>query len=186
MKPLPIPAHLREGAATCLRACDLPSNRPLVLIHPGSGSRHKCVRPAVLASVTQQLQNQGVFPLVLEGPADRQAVTELLSQMTIKAPVLGGLSLCVLAGVLSRMELFIGHDSGVTHLSALLGVPTVALFGPTNPERWAPRGSHVMIVHGDPCRCLSWDDVSHCAEKPCLKISPEAILAACRGQELPT
>jgi ADP-heptose:LPS heptosyltransferase len=185
MKPFAVPASLRERAAACLHACDLPSNRPLVLVHPGSGSRHKCVKPAVLASVVQQLQKQGVVPLVLEGPADQEPVGNLLSHLPIKPSVLRGLSLSVLAGVLSRVELFVGHDSGITHLSALLGIPTVALFGPTSPARWAPRGSHVVIVQGESCRCFSWDEVSHCVEKPCLQLSPEAILAACRVQELP-
>jgi len=184
IEPLSAPAHLRERGSTCLDACDLPSNRPLVLIHPGSGSKHKCVDPAVLASVTQQLQQQGIVPLILEGPADQQAVGKLLSQLSNKPTVLRGLSLSVLAGVLSCIELFLGHDSGVTHLSALLGVSTVALFGPTSPARWAPRGSNIVVVQGEPCRCLSWGEVSRCVEKPCLQLSPEAILAACRVQEL--
>lgn len=182
MRSFPLPAHLREEAAACLRKFDLPPDRPLVLIHPGSGSRHKWVKPEVLASVVQQLQKQGILPLILEGPADQEPVTQLLSHMPIKPFVLQGLPLCVLAGVLSRVELFVGHDSGVTHLSALLGIPTVALFGPTSPERWAPRGAQVVIVQGEPCRCLSWDAVSRCAVKPCLHISIEAILVACETQ----
>lgn len=185
MNPLSVPAHVREKASGCLREYHLPSDRPLVLIHPGSGSRHKCVRPEVLASVVQQLQTQGLVPLILEGPADQESVSHFLLQMPIQPPVLRGLSLGLVAGVLSRVELYVGHDSGITHLSALLGIPTVALFGPTNPERWAPRGSQVVIVQGAPCRCLSWNDVTHCAEKPCLQISAEAIVAACRVKEFP-
>ena len=184
IKPLSVPARIKNKASTAIDEYHLPLTRPLLLIHPGSGSRHKCVDPAVLASVIQLLQTQGVVPLILEGPADQQTVGELLSQLSNKPPVLRGLSLPLLAGVLSRMELFLGHDSGVTHLSALLGVPTVALFGSTSPARWAPRGPHVVVVQGEPCRCLSWGEVSRCAEKPCLQLSPEAILAACKVQEL--
>jgi len=186
IEPFSVPVHLRERGSTCLDACDLSSNRPLVLIHPGSGSKHKCVDPAMLASVLQLLQAQGIVPLILEGPADQESVARLLPHLSMKPTVLRGLSLCLLAGVFSRIELFIGHDSGVSHLSALLGTPTVALFGPTNPTRWAPRGPHVTIMQGEPCGCLSWDEVSRCAKKPCLRISPQAILGACKVQELST
>lgn len=184
IKPLSVPAHLKDRASTVLDEYHLSLVRPLVLIHPGSGSKHKCVDPAVLASVIQLLQIQGLVPLILEGPADQQAVGKLLSHLSNKPTVLRGLSLSVLAAVLSRMELFLGHDSGVTHLSALLGVPTVVLFGPTSPSRWAPRGPHVVVVQGEPCCCPSWEEVSRCAEKACLQLSPEAILAACKVQEL--
>ena len=91
-----------------------------------------------------------------------------------------GLSIRLLAGVLSQLDFFLGHDSGVTHLAALLGTPTVALFGPTEPARWAPRGRAVMVIREKPCRCASWDAVRNCIEKPCLELSPAAILAACR------
>jgi heptosyltransferase III len=178
MIPLPLPAHLREKGSACLRERDLPSDRPLVLIHPGSGSHHKCVRPETLAAVAQQLHTRGVLPLILEGPADQKPVANLLSQMPSKPFMLKDLSLCVLAGVLSQIDGFVGHDSGITHLSALVGTPTMALFGPTSPERWAPRGSRVVILQGEPCRCLSWEAVSHCHDKPCLRISCETILAA--------
>lgn len=184
MKLFSVPAHLRERGSTCLDASDLPSDRPLVLIHSGSGSKHKCIDPAVLASVVQRLQQQGVVPLILEGPVDQEPVARLLSHLSITPTVLRGLSLSLLAGVFSRVELFVGHDSGTTHLSALLGIPTVALFGPTNPARWAPRGPHVTIVQGEPCHCLSWDEMRRCVEKPCLRISPQAILDACKVQEL--
>jgi heptosyltransferase-3 len=184
IKPLYVPALIKDRASTAIDEYHLPLARPLVLIHPGSGSKHKCVDPAVLASVIQLLQTQGAVPLILEGPADQEAVGKLLSQLSNKPPVLRGLSLSHLAGVLSRIELFLGQDSGVTHLSALLGVPTVALFGPTSPARWAPRGPHVVVVQGEPCHCLSWNEVTRCAEKPCLQLSPQVILGACKVKEL--
>jgi ADP-heptose:LPS heptosyltransferase len=85
----------------------------------------------------------------------------------------------LLAGVLSRVDLFLGHDSGVAHLSALVGTPTVAMFGPTDPARWAPRGPAVTVIRKRPCDCASWDAVKNCGEKPCLELSAEAIVAAC-------
>lgn len=50
-----------------------------------------------------------------------------------------------LAHWLARAQLYIGNDSGITHLAAAVGTPVLALFGPTDPEVWAPRGEHVTV-----------------------------------------
>jgi ADP-heptose:LPS heptosyltransferase len=55
-----------------------------------------------------------------------------------------------LACWLARARLYIGNDSGVTHLAAAVGTPVLALFGPTNPAIWAPRGPHVRVVRWNP------------------------------------
>jgi ADP-heptose:LPS heptosyltransferase len=128
----------------------------------------------------EQLRESGALPLVLEGPADHESVTSLLAHCSVRPIVLRGLELCALAGSLAHMRLFIGLDSGMTHLSALLGLQTVGLFGPTDPGRWAPRGPHVTVVRGAPCTCRSWNAVTQCIEKPCLQLSAKEIAAACQ------
>jgi ADP-heptose:LPS heptosyltransferase len=59
----------------------------------------------------------------------------------VRIPDLGELA-CFLAGAV----LYIGNDSGITHLAAAVGTPTLAIFGPTDPQVWAPRGDHVRVV----------------------------------------
>ncbi len=54
-----------------------------------------------------------------------------------------------LASWLSTARLYIGNDSGITHLAAAVGVPVVAIFGPTDPAVWAPRGDRVRVVSGN-------------------------------------
>ncbi len=61
-------------------------------------------------------------------------------------PLLRGLVLPQVAAVLSCCSCYVGNDSGITHLAAWLGLPVVALFGPTDPAMWAPRGEHVRVV----------------------------------------
>ena len=51
-----------------------------------------------------------------------------------------------MACFLARARLYIGNDSGITHLAAAVGTPTLAIFGPSNPAIWAPRGDHVRVV----------------------------------------
>jgi heptosyltransferase-3 len=48
---------------------------------------------------------------------------------------------------LAGARTYVGNDSGITHLAAAAGAPTVALFGPTDPAVWAPRGEHVRVIH---------------------------------------
>jgi ADP-heptose:LPS heptosyltransferase len=168
--------HLGQA---CLEATGFSIGRPLVVIHPGSGSAHKCVAPEILASLVIALEISGATPVILEGPADREPVERFLKSCVNPPIILKGLNLLTVAGVLAQAQLFIGQDSGVTHMAGLIGVRTVALFGPTDPARWAPRGVHVTVVQGAPCLCESWNDVSRCEEKPCLKMPQDHLVALC-------
>ena len=168
--------HLGQA---CLEAEGLVVGQPLVVIHPGSGSAHKCVAPEILATVINALKSSGATTVVLEGPADREPVERLLRLCVNQLIVLNGLDIMTVAGVLAQTQLFVGQDSGVTHMAGLMGVHTVALFGPTDPARWAPRGAHVSVMQGKPCFCRSWGDVSRCEEKPCLNMPQDHLVARC-------
>ena len=163
----------------CLEAAGLAIGQTLVVIHRGTGSPHKCIALKTLASVVIALQISGATPVVLEGPADREPVERLLKSCVNPPIVLKGLDLLTVAGVLAQARLFVGQDSGVTHMAGLMGVRTVALFGPTDPARWAPRGAHLTVVQGAPCLCQSWGDVSQCEEKPCLAMPQGHLVALC-------
>jgi len=64
-----------------------------------------------------------------------------------------------LACWLATARVYIGNDSGITHLAAAVGTPVVALFGPTDPRRWAPRGDRVRIVAKPTLACIAPEDV---------------------------
>jgi len=168
--------HLGQAS---LESAGLAIGQPLVVIHPGSGSAHKCVAPEILASIVVALQISGATPVILEGPADRDPVERLLRSCVNPPIVLKGLDLLTVAGVLAQARLFVGQDSGITHMAGLMGVRTVALFGPTDPARWAPCGADVTVVQGAPCLCQSWGDVSRCKKKPCLAMPQDHLVALC-------
>jgi ADP-heptose:LPS heptosyltransferase len=180
---IPVPSVLKQSGEMCLAKRGIALDRPMVMIHPGSGSRAKCTRPEALASVIDELKNAETQCLLLEGPADREAVKAIVEKIGRPLPVLRDTDLTTVAGALLRARVYIGHDSGITHLAGLLRVPTVALFGPTDPARWAPKGSHVIVLHAGPCKCPSWEHVTACSERVCLAISPEQILDAWRKHE---
>jgi ADP-heptose:LPS heptosyltransferase len=103
----------------------------------------------------------------------------LLSQRPI--PILKQDDLNILAAVLAQATLFVGNDSGVTHLAASVGTPTVALFGPTDPGRWAPIGPAVQVLQGGPCGCRpDWSRVQACETRPCLRIDVATLLSVCQ------
>lgn len=153
--------------------------RPYVVIHPGSGSIHKCCHAAVLASVLDWVSSKELLPLVVEGPADERQIKHLTAQQSRPFCLLKENDLSTLAAIIKNAGLYVGQDSGITHLAAALGVPTVACFGPTDERRWGPRGRHVAVVRGNPCLCPTWQAVQQCREKSCLKISSSLLLHAC-------
>ena len=95
--------------------------------------------------------------------------------------LLAGAPLARVAAVLSRCRLFLGNDSGLTHLAAALGGPKVlALFGPTDPAVWAPPGRQVRVLRA-PCPkapCARGRKIP-CPESQCLAdLSPEQVVEA--------
>jgi len=64
-----------------------------------------------------------------------------------------------LACWLATARVYIGNDSGITHLAAAVGTPVVALFGPTDPRIWAPRGEHVRVIWKPALADITVDEV---------------------------
>ncbi|MCU0246464.1 MAG: glycosyltransferase family 9 protein [Bryobacter sp.] len=69
-----------------------------------------------------------------------------------------------LARWLAGARLFVGNDSGITHLAAAVGTPVVALFGPTDPQVWAPRGARVMVIARASLEAISVSEVCGAAK----------------------
>jgi ADP-heptose:LPS heptosyltransferase len=176
---LSVPAWLAQEAIPALGGLRIDSNVPRIVVHPGSGSPYKCVSSTRLIELVHVIQGQGWTPLLIAGPADHEIVGRLVEELGSGVPVLRDLPLATAAGVLLHASVFVGHDSGLTHLSTALGIPTIAMFGPTDPGRWAPRGKSVFVIRGAACACEGWTAVARCGERHCLTHSPSEILAAC-------
>ena len=116
-----------------------------IAVHPGSGGKWKCWPAQQFAELAARLQ---VPVLLVEGPADADACREFAEALASSVPVARatGVSLSRLAALLAESRGYVGNDSGVSHLAAALGVPTVAVFGPTDPAVWAPLGPKVSVV----------------------------------------
>jgi len=129
-------------------------------VAPGSGQALKNWPLAHYYEVSRALAWQYKLGVVwLAGPAEAGWTTYLEALAAAQGHLLlAGAPLAQVAAVLSRCRLFLGNDSGLTHLAAALGGPAVvALFGPTDPGVWAPPGKRVRILTGT------------CAQAPCAR-----------------
>jgi ADP-heptose:LPS heptosyltransferase len=131
-----------------------------VAVHPGSGSPRKNASPELYAKVADALSPDAPF-LAIEGPADEAGV-EALRRLP-RAIVVRNAPVRVLGAVLASAGVFVGNDSGVTHLAAAAGAPTLALFGPTDPTQWAPIGARVGVHRRDPMDAMKAVDVADAA-----------------------
>lgn len=112
--------------------------RPFVVLHPYPKFSYKMWTEAGWTALAKALQAQG-REVVLTGsndPAER-AYCERLATAGVRS-LAGRLSLAQTADLLRQADLFVGADTAVTHLAAATGIPTVALFGPSNPIKWGP------------------------------------------------
>jgi heptosyltransferase-2 len=112
-------------------------------IHPGSGAPRKNWPADRFAALAERLAGGRSF-LLIEGPADAEAATPARSLPG--ALHARDLPPRVLGAVLARAGLYVGNDSGVSHLAAAWGAPVLALFGPTDPALWAPVGPRVRVL----------------------------------------
>jgi hypothetical protein len=151
----------------------LPGGRPVIAIHPGSGSETKCWPVERFEALARELKRETDCSIVMIlGPADERLV-ERMRALTkeLHSPIAHSLPLRSLAAALANCALYVGNDSGVTHLAAAVGVPTVAIFGPTDPIMWAPNGDNVKIVQGDiECSPCKSDKMRQCIDRKCLTV----------------
>jgi heptosyltransferase III len=114
--------------------------------------------------------------------AREQALTDELKKLAPDALVLPVVpELAQFLAVLKRAEVFISGDTGPLHFAAGLGVPTISLFGPSSPARWAPMGARHRVLMGSPCPCGAGASVCHSANFCLAAVSPEQVFDSLRA-----
>jgi len=162
-----------------------------LVIHPGAGSERKHWHVGNFVDVAGQSVARGIGPILfLMGPAEEELARFFEQEMGCQVrsspeeldDILTGDNvsedryvcfqtedLSRVVRVLQRSGCFLGNDSGVTHLAAYLGLPTVALFGPSSPLRWSPVGRNVTVVRGvNDCPPCFETAQSNCEDPRCL------------------
>jgi len=121
---------------------------PLIALHPGSGSERKNWPEAQWAELIEQLLGDpGPTLLLVGGEAEGERLQGLAAALPPhRCQVAKSLPLTELAQRLRTCRVFVGHDSGITHLAAALGLPCLVLWAQTRETIWRPQGERVQII----------------------------------------
>jgi lipopolysaccharide heptosyltransferase II len=200
-KKLHVPLSEAERAQAHLLVYEEPASKthraPLIAFHPGSGGYSTARRwePERFAQLADRLFSAvGGQLLLLGGPEEAALHQQIMSMMQSAMPVrslAGKGNIKIAAAVLELVDLFVGNDSALMHLSAAVGTPTVAIFGLSNFKAWGPytgdtTQKRATVVHLDlPCMpCFYHDHLlgtpEGCATRDCLAqlgVDPVAVAA---------
>lgn len=195
--PLGERVHVTDHALRHVRACGWPVDPDLdrrddgsmalpapeeevlapALLHPGAGSPRRRWPLAGFLATAKRLKDRGWQPKFVIGPAEEDLLPELNRR---GEAVIQPRDAVELIARLRSASAYIGNDSGVSHLAAWAGVPSVVIFGPSDPDRWRPRGRRVAIVQAPlPCRPCFELAGKPCDSADCLhQIRSEDVLRA--------
>lgn len=126
-----------------------------IVFHPGSGGKGKNHPPEfwreLIGKVTGRFPSPSLFrSVVLLGPAEEPLLPFFTGQVGgEQAEILFAPELEQLLSILTQAPLYVGHDSGITHLAAKLGTPTIALFKNSSVQQWRPLGPRVRVVESE-------------------------------------
>jgi heptosyltransferase II len=148
-----VPEEKRLGADEFL--CKSGVRRGALRIAIGAGASYgsaKCWPPPRFAEVANRLQAEADADVILFGTSAEASVATAISADMRRPPVdlTGKTPIADLPALLSQCHLFIGNDSGAMHIAAAVGLPVVAVFGPTDPEGTAPVTPRCDIVQQKP------------------------------------
>ena len=188
-----IPSAARETAERLLAAND--GRGPLIGINPGAGRLIKEWPPERFAAVAVALAAGNRATIVLlGGEGDRRQAELVRRALPSDVPLIdlvGHAPLVDLAAVLARLSLLITGDTGPAHLAATVETPVVAIFGPTDPIRYAPLTRHGEVVHAAlwcrPCGRLRRppERCTHGAPDCLTGVEPDAVVATARRLMVP-
>lgn len=140
--------------------------KPWIALHPGSGGERKNWAlenwRRLYAALRKSHPSAHFF--IVGGESDSTQLGDFRAFAGDRTVFLESLPLPELGAVLSRCSLFLGHDSGISHLAAASGAPSLLLFGPTDPDVWAPANPAVSILRA-PNGDLSQLDVGSVLDK---------------------
>ncbi len=179
---LNVPPHDEEAADQILREVGVvPSSIRLVMFQPGARYWFKAWPAERYAALADRLTTRVGCRILIGGHAQERAVAEEIAARARSKPVVlaGRTTVLQHAAILKRCALFVGSDNGPMHMAAAVGTPVVALFGPSNPAEWGPRGDRVAVLYkGLDCR-RCFHPTCPRGEESCMKlISVDEVFGA--------
>lgn len=173
-----------RSAEDMLAQLGVTRDRPIVVLQPGARYWFKAWPVERFAELADRLQEKhGCHVLIGGSNAEVELAQRIVHLSKSRPTVLAGqVSIRTFAAVLKLSDLFIGNDSGAMHIATAVGTPVVALFGPSNPAEWGPRGEVAEILYkGLDCRAC-FHPTCRRGEQNCMRLITldEVVSAAVR------
>jgi len=150
----PLDLTLRDRLAAHLST----AGHKIALCHPGSGGLDKCCPLEAMEQLIGGLREQGWAVGWMVGPDEVERFGRpYLARLRQSAPVVYEESVEEAAELVSGADAYVGFDAGMTHVAALTGVTTLALFGPTDPRTWRPPWESCRVAGFPPQSGATWD-----------------------------
>jgi ADP-heptose:LPS heptosyltransferase len=131
-----------------------------IVVHPGAGKEANRWPGEKFLELAQKCREGAKRLRIVLGEVEIERWPgELIGQFEQVAEVIRPITLLDLCDQIAAANVFVGNDSGPAHLAGIIGVPTVALFGPSDPVRWRPLGPKVSLLHRDPISQITVEDV---------------------------
>lgn len=173
-----------ESAAKKLEAAGISRGAPYAVIHPGGKYFTKRWAPEKFMSLARWLKEaHGIAPVFNTGSGEKQIISELRQKCRGEFPLLDSLNLRELIALASGARIFIGNDSGPTHVATAAGRPVIVVFGSSSSVHWRPWQTPHRVVQNDfPCNPCPGDRC-YAYEKPrcILSVTLEQVREACES-----
>jgi len=168
-----IPQVYLEEARKALYNAGYSDARPLICIHPGSGGARKCWKLEYYLELAEILvRDYKAFVIIFTGHVESETTkTEINNFINGKKDMIhiSDNELIGIAAFLNISHIYIGNDSGISHLASLFCRKVIVIFGPTNPILWRPVGDNVEVISsGLMCSPCSEAISTNCLDKKCL------------------
>ena len=171
---------LRSVLEARLRDAGLPPSRPVCVIQPSSRFHTKEWTDAGFAEISDFLQEHGYATLLVGTREEKPKISRVAGLCRNRPASIWGLTISELTGVLGQASLFVGNDSGPTHMAAALGVPVLVLFGSSDSHLWRPwQAVHEIVQNPYDCNPCPGYRCHVYGEPQCiLSITPQQVKKA--------
>lgn len=173
--------HAAASIAARLHAAGLSEKAPFAVIHPAAAFATKQWAAEKFARVAEYLAARELPVVVITAPAEAQLAAQLKESSAAPLISFSDLSLPEVTALAARARLFVGNDSGIAHMAAAVGLPSVVIFGSSNTAHWSPWASapaEVVLEEMDCQPCHGYYCEKFAQPECILRVPTERVLAA--------